>query len=102
MAYVCPTAGQHVPLGHADKHILASEGADNYLMNFYITQNSSTYRPPNVRPKASLLGDKSLTTESLYTQKLVDDRKKTGFTSNERYYLPYTRSLDELDNPVLG
>ncbi|CAF4404353.1 unnamed protein product, partial [Adineta steineri] len=73
-----------------------------YLMNFYITQNSSTYRPPGVRPKANILGDKSLTTENLHTKKLVDERKKTGFTSNERYYLPYTRSLDELDNPILG
>ncbi|CAF4411462.1 unnamed protein product, partial [Adineta steineri] len=52
--------------------------------------------------KANILGDKSLTTENLYTKKLVDERKKTGFTSNERYYLPYTRSLDELDNPILG
>ena len=102
MDYLSPNAGQHVPVGHADKHVLESEGADNYLMNFYITQNSSTYRPPRVRPKSNLLGDKSLTTENLHTQKLVDNRKRTGFVSNERYYLPYTRSLDELDNPILG
>ncbi|CAF0925591.1 unnamed protein product [Adineta ricciae] len=102
MNYLCSNAGQHVALGHADKHVLASEGADNYLMNFYITQNSSTYRPPGVRPTSNLLGDKSLTTENLFTKKLVDERKKTGYVSNERYYLPYTRSLDELDNPILG
>jgi len=102
MAYLCPNAGQYLPAGHADKHILVSEGADNYLMNFYITQSSSTYRPPRVRPKSNILSDKSLTTESLNTQKLKDERKKTGFVSNERYYLPYTRSLDELDNPTLG
>jgi len=102
MAYLSPNAGQYVPLGHADQHVLASEGADNYLMNFYITQNSSTYRPPRIRPKSNILGDKSLTTENLFTQKLKDERKKTGFVSNERYYLPYTRSLDQLDNPILG
>ncbi len=102
MAYLSPNAGQYLPAGHANQHVLASEGPDNYLMNFYITQNSSTYRPPRVRPKSNILGDKSLTTENLYTQKLKDDRKKTGFVNNERYYLPYSRSLDELDNPILG
>jgi len=102
MAYLCPNGSEYLPTGHADQHVLASEGADNYLMNFYITQNSSTYRPPRVRPKSNILGDKSLTTENLFTQKLKDDRKKTGFVNNERYYLPYTRSLDELDNPILG
>lgn len=102
MDYLAPNAGQYLPPGHTNKHISASEGADNYLMNFYITQSSSTYRPPRVRPKSNILGDKSLTHESLLTQKLKDDTKKTGFVSNERYYLPYTRSLDELDNPTLG
>lgn len=102
MDYLAPNAGQYLPPGHANKHVLESEGADNYLMNFYITQNSSTYRPPRVRPKANILGDKSLTPESLLTQKLKDETKKTGFVNNERYYLPYTRTLDELDNPTLG
>jgi hypothetical protein len=102
MDYLAPNAAQFLPAGHANQHVVASEGPDNYLMNFYITQNSSTYRPPRVRPKSNILGDKSLTRESLLTQKLKDDRKKTGFVSNERYYLPYTRSLDELDNPILG
>ncbi|CAF4026030.1 unnamed protein product, partial [Rotaria sordida] len=102
MNYLCPNASQYVPVGHPDQHVLASEGANNYLMNFYITQNSSTYRPPRVRPKSNILGDKSLTTENLSTQKLKDERKKTGFVNNDRYYLPYTRTIDELDNPILG
>ncbi|CAF0956346.1 unnamed protein product [Rotaria sordida] len=71
-------------------------------MNFYITQYSSTYRPPRIREKSNILADKSLTTENLLTQKLKADRAKTGFVNNERYYLPYTRSLDEIDNPILG
>lgn len=102
MDYLCSNGGQHVPVGHRDRHVLESEGADSYLMNFYITQNSSTYRPPRVKPKANILGDKSLTTESLSTETLKNERKKTGFVDNERYYLPYRRSLDELDNPILG
>ena len=102
MAYLAPNAGQYLPVGHPDRHVLSSEGADNYLMNFYITQSSSTYRPPRVRPKSNILGDKSLTPESLLTKKLKDERKQTGFVNNERYYLPYSRTLDELDNPVLG
>ena len=102
MSYLSANAAQHLPLGHANQHILKSEGPDDYLMNFYITQNSSTYRPPRVRPKSNILADKSTTTESLLTQQLKADRAKTGFVSNERYYLPYTRSLDQLDNPTLG
>jgi hypothetical protein len=102
MDYLSLNAAQCLPTAHANKHVLESEGADNYLMNFYITQNSSTYRPPRVRAKSNILADKSLTTENLYTQQLKDERKKTGFVSNERFYLPYTRSLDELDNPTLG
>ncbi|CAF2083264.1 unnamed protein product [Rotaria socialis] len=102
MDYLCPNSGQYISAGHPNQHVLASEGADSYLMNFYVTQNSSTYRPPRVKPKANILGDKSLTTESLSTQKLTDENKKTGFVDNERYYLPYTRSIDELDNPTLG
>ncbi|CAF3397072.1 unnamed protein product [Rotaria socialis] len=102
MNYLCANAGQYLPAGHENQHILASEGPDNYLMNFYITQSSSTYRPPRVRPKSNILGDKSLTTENLLTQKLKADRAKTGFVNNERYYIPYTRSLDEIDNPTVG
>ena len=102
MDFLAPNAGQYLPAGHANQHVLTSQGADNYLMNFYITQSSSTYRPPRVRPTSNILADKSLTRESLLTAKLKDERKKTGFVSNERYYLPYTRSLDELDNPILG
>ncbi|CAF1101768.1 unnamed protein product [Rotaria sordida] len=94
--YLCSNAG------HANQHTLASEGPDNYLMKFYITQYSSTYRPPRIRAKSNILADKSLTTENLLTQKLKADRAKTGFVNNERYYLPYTRSLDEIDNPILG
>ncbi|CAF1071379.1 unnamed protein product [Didymodactylos carnosus] len=100
--YLCSNAAQHIPTGHMDRHVLESEGADNYLMNFYITNYSSTYRNPKQRPKANILSDKSLTPESLLTDKIKLERSKTGYTSNERYYLPYTRTLDDLDNPVLG
>ena len=102
MDYLYQNTDQHVPVGHSDRHILASEGANNYLMNFYITQNSSTYRSPTVRPKSSILSDKSLTTENLLTTKLKTERNKSGFVNNARYYLPYTPSLDEHDNPILG
>ena len=102
MNYLCKNAGQYLPVSHADQHVLTSEGPDNYLMNFYITQYSSTYRPPYIRPKSNILGDKSLTIENLLTQKLKDERTKTGFVKNERYYIPYKRSLDEIDNPILG
>ncbi|CAF4267702.1 unnamed protein product [Rotaria sordida] len=71
--YLCSNAGQYLSVGHANQHTLASEGPDNYLMNFYITQYSSTYRPPRIRAKSNILADRSLTTENLLTQKLKAD-----------------------------
>jgi len=102
MDYLSPNAAQYLPAGHRDQHVQESHGADNYLMNFYITSYSSTFRNPKRVPTANILSDKSLTLENNLSDKLKLQRSKTGFVSNERYYLPYQRSLDNLDNPTLG
>lgn len=70
-------------VGKPNKHVNVSNGPDNKIMKFYITEYSSHF-----------LGDGS----TPQTGKHVG----TGYKSNFRPGVYYSRKLDELDNPAVG
>lgn len=77
---------QHVPTGNASAHIKQSRGGEKDLLSFYCTTNQVAYGQP-------LAKFTPLTTQW--------EHHKSGFTSNTRAFLPYTPSLDDIDNPRL-
>jgi protein phosphatase 1 regulatory subunit 32 len=71
--------------GVPDKHILKSNGADNDLLKFYCTQNSTTY------------GAKWTKFEPRMGRHVG-----SGYVSNVRPTITYCSRLDEIDNPTMG
>ena len=70
-------------IGKPNKHVNESYGAGNNIMKFYITEYTSRLGIDDFVPqKGSCVG--------------------TGYQSNFRPGVYYTRKLDELDNPVMG
>ncbi|XP_066910668.1 stabilizer of axonemal microtubules 4-like [Clytia hemisphaerica] len=70
-------------IGKPNKHVNESYGAGNNIMKFYITEYSSRLGIDDFTPqKGSCEG--------------------TGYKSNFRPGVYYTRKLDELDNPTMG
>ena len=72
-----------LPYGRINKHVGESYGPDNNIMKFYITEYSSKLGIDNFQP--------------CYGQAVG-----TGYKSNLRPAVYYSRKLDELDNPVMG
>ena len=69
--------------GRKSKHVGQSKGAEKNIMKFYITEYSSKHGIDGFSPRS---GKKS----------------GTGYQSNFRPAVYYSRKLDELDNPTMG
>jgi len=69
--------------GKYNKHVNESYGPDNNIMKFYTTQYSSSHGLDGFKPK-------------------YGHHSGTGYNSNFRTGVYYSRKLDELDNPFVG
>lgn len=72
-----------LPYGPGNPHILQSNGADVDLMKFYCTEYSTNYGQEGFDPRRG-------------------KHQGTGYQSNFRPGVYYSRKLDELDNPAMG
>ncbi len=72
-----------LPYGPSTTHVNASNGADVKINQFYITEYSNKYGKDGFMPRAG-------------------GHKGTGYQSNFRPGVYYSRKIDELDNPKLG
>lgn len=72
-----------LPYGPGNAHILQSKGADVGVMKFYCTEYSTGYGQEGFNPR-------------------IGNHSGTGYQSNFRPGVYYSRRLDELDNPALG
>lgn len=73
------------PVGRPHPHILQSHGADKNINKFYITENSTRYTRgyEDFKPRPGR-------------------HTGTGYASNFRPQIYYTRHLDEIDNPTMA
>ena len=71
------------PFGPPTPHITQSKGPDTNLMKFYITEHSTNYGKAGYIPRSG-------------------KHVGTGYQSNFRPGVYYSRRLDELDNPTMG
>lgn len=69
--------------GPPTKHIIQSNGPDSDLHKFYITEYSTNYAHEGFVPRPG-------------------KHYGTGYQSNFRPGVYYSRNLDELDNPSMG
>ena len=72
-----------LPYGPGNPHVLQSNGADADLMKFYCTEYSTSYGKESFDPRKG-------------------KHRGTGYQSNFRPGVYYSRKLDELDNPSMG
>ena len=72
-----------LPYGPVTKHIQVSNGADCNQTKFYVTEYSYRHGKEDFLPR-------------------VGKHYGTGYKSNFRPGLYYSRKLDEIDNPVFG
>lgn len=72
-----------LPIGRLNRHVGESYGPDNNIMKFYITEYSSKTGRDGFQPR-------------------YGHHVGTGYKSNFRPGVYYSRKLDELDNPVMG
>nr|XP_058963172.1 protein phosphatase 1 regulatory subunit 32-like [Pocillopora verrucosa]XP_058963173.1 protein phosphatase 1 regulatory subunit 32-like [Pocillopora verrucosa] len=72
-----------LPYGPGNAHILQSKGADVGVMKFYCTEYSTHYGKEGFIPRTGR-------------------HSGTGYQSNFRPGVYYSRRLDELDNPAMG
>jgi protein phosphatase 1 regulatory subunit 32 len=92
-----------LPLGKPSPHVMQSRGAENYLMNFYITSYSTGFTKPNIEVNKSKSNDiPSYTGGEIFKPRSAPEHNKSGFTSNVRPQIYYNRTLDEFDNPEMG
>ena len=92
-----------LPMGRADPHVLQSRGADNYIMNFYVTSYSTSFTKPNIEFNKSLRNDIPVYSGgSLFKPRSAPESHSTGYTTNVRPQIYYKESLDRLDNPEMG
>ncbi|KAF6016462.1 PPP1R32 [Bugula neritina] len=73
------------PVGRPHPHILQSHGADKNINKFYITENSTHYTRGYEK-----------------FQPRPGRHTGTGYASNFRPQIFYTRHLDEIDNPTMA
>ena len=92
-----------LPIGRANPHVAQSRGADNYIMNFYVTNYSTAFTKPNIERNASRRNDIPVYSGgSVFAPRSAPAYPSTGFTSNVRPQIYYNRTLDELDNPEMA
>ncbi len=72
-----------LPYGPATAHLQASNGPDTRINQFYITEYSNRYGQDGFQPRTG-------------------NHRGTGYQSNFRPGVYYSRKLDELDNPKMG
>lgn len=90
-------------LGRANPHVNQSRGADNYIMNFYVTNYSTAFTKPNTECNKSRFQDiPAYSGNAPFKPRSAPEHHKSGFTSNERPQIYYRKTLDDLDNPEMG
>jgi len=72
-----------LPNGKSNPHVAASKGADNGIMDFYSTEYSSKHGIHGFLPR-------------------IVKHSGTGYKSNFRPGVYYSRKLDDIDNPAMG
>lgn len=92
-----------LPLGRADPHIKQSRGAENYIMNFYVTNYSTSFTKPSIDNNKSRHTDIPVYSGSdAFKPRSAPENPRTGYTTNVRPQIFYNRTIDQLDNPELG
>jgi hypothetical protein len=92
-----------LPLGRANPHINQSRGAENYIMNFYVTNYSTAFTKPNVEFNKGRFKDIPVYSGgSAFQPRRAPEHHQSGFTSNDRPQIFYRKTLDDLDNPEMG
>ena len=90
-------------IGRPNPHIMQSRGADSFIMNFYVTNYSTSYTKPKIDFNKSRQFDIPVYSgESKFVPRSAPEVRKTGYITNVRPQIYYNRELDELDNPHLG
>ena len=72
-----------LPFGPPTKHVLASRGPDYNKTQFYVTEYSLNHGKEAFLPR-------------------LGKHTGTGYKSNYRPGVYYSRKIDELDNPAVG
>lgn len=94
-----------IPYGRTRPQIYTSLGPQSYIMNHYATTSSIAFAKPHLETN-KLAADTvppSYNGEQVFRSTVgAKFDIASGFTSNERPFLGYKRSLDQLDNPLMG
>ena len=92
-----------LPMGRADPHVLQSRGADNYIMNFYVTNYSTAFTKPNIDFNKGRKSDIPVYSgNSVFKPRSAPESHSTGYTTNVRPQIYYKDTIDKLDNPEMG
>lgn len=92
-----------LPIGRPNPHVTQSRGADPYIMNFYVTNYSTSFIKPNTDNNKGRYKDIPVYSgESTFNPRSAPANPNTGYTTNVRPQIYYNRNLDELDNPEMG
>ena len=84
-----------LPIGRADPHILQSHGPDANLMNFYVTNYSTSFTKPNITNNKSKHGDiPAYTGSQTFIPRSEPENGGTGFVSNVRPQIFYKNSIE--------
>ena len=90
-------------LGRPNPHIAQSRGAESYIMNFYVTNYSTSFAKPNIEfNKGNKTDIPAYSGGVLFKPRSAPDYTRSGFTSNIRPQIYYNRTLDNYDNPEMG
>jgi hypothetical protein len=92
-----------LPIGRANPHIMESRGAESYIMNFYSTNYSTAFTRPNIESNKGKFKDlPGYSGHEAFKPRSAPSYTTSGFTSNDRPQIGYTRTLDNHDNPEMG
>lgn len=90
-------------IGRPTPHIMQSRGAENFIMNFYVTNYSTSFTKPSIDFNKSRQNDIPVYSGGpTFVPRSAPEVRKTGYIANVRPQIYYNRDLDELDNPNLG
>lgn len=85
-------------MGRANPHIMQSQGAEPYIMNFYSTQYSTSFTKPLAVKRNDI---PAFSGGEVFKPRSAQEYKRSGFASNVRPQIYYNTKLDEIDNPEL-
>jgi protein phosphatase 1 regulatory subunit 32 len=92
-----------LPIGRANPHVQQSHGAENYIMNFYCTNYSTSFTKPNIENNKGRKDDiPAYSGNEVFKPRSAPLYHQSGFTSNVRPQIYYNRTLDNHDNPEMG